>query len=303
MNRINTENLVEDLLTSFEVEVQSPYLMYRNAADEIIGIWFYDPQECQEVAHLFSRIAYAYSRASPKTNLSSKSVFEEPEAASGPYALPVVEDTLQQPPTTDDDDVEEFFLTPSKAATCVHTIGGTGAVQPNQSFRAIPSPGHGSHNSTAAHSSSLHSLLPSRTSSVTLRAFDVHRPNSSTTIQPTSLLDSKPPLLAPMATTQSTVAKAASSLPTVPPLHPPFADQQPKSAPLLHPFSLPPVPPVPPYGMPLLQPFPPPNPLPLLTPASYSQVVTREQVGAALLRLAQNDNFIDMVYREMAKRP
>jgi mRNA-decapping enzyme 1B len=50
-----TENLVEDLLTSFEVEVQSPYLMYRNAADEIIGIWFYDPQECQEVAHLFSR--------------------------------------------------------------------------------------------------------------------------------------------------------------------------------------------------------------------------------------------------------
>ncbi|XP_066334140.1 mRNA-decapping enzyme-like protein isoform X2 [Miscanthus floridulus] len=302
MNRINTENLVEDLLTDFEVEVQVPYLMYRNAADEIIGIWFYDPQECQEVAHLFK---YAYSRASPKANLSSKSVFEEPEAASGRYALPVVEDTLEQPtsPTMDDDDVEEFLLIPSKAATCVHTIGGTGAVQPNQSFRDIPYPSHGSHNSTAPHSSSLHSLLPSRTSSVTPRAFDAHRPNSSTTIQPASLLDSKPPLLAPMASTHSTVANAASSLPTVPPLHPPFADRQPKSAPLLHPFPLPTVSPVPPYGMPLLQPFPPPNPLPLLTPsASYSQVVTREQVGAALLRLAQNDNFIDMVYREMAKR-
>jgi mRNA-decapping enzyme 1B len=174
-----------------------------------------------------------------------------------------------------------------QAATCVHTIGGTGAVLPNQSFRAIPSPSHGSHNSTAPHSSSLHSLLPSQTSSVTLRAFDAHRPNSSTTIQPASLLDSKPPLLAPMASTHSTIANAASSLPTVPPLHPPFADRQPKSAPLLHPFPLPTVPPVPPYGMPLLQPFPP-NPLPLLTPsASYSQVVTREQVGAALLRLAQ----------------
>lgn len=125
-----------------------------------------------------------------------------------------------------------------QAATCVHTIGGTGAVQPNQSFRAIPSPSHGSHNSTAPHSSSLHSLLPSQTSSVTLRAFDAHRPNSSTTIQPASLLDSKPPLLAPMASTHSTVANAASSLPTVPPLHPPFADRQPKSAPLLHPFPL-----------------------------------------------------------------
>jgi mRNA-decapping enzyme 1B len=57
---------------------------------------------------------------------------------------------------------------------------------------------------------------------------------------------------------------------------------------LLHPFPLHTTPPNPPYGMPLLQPFPPPSPLPLLTPsASYSQVITREQVGAALLRLAQ----------------
>lgn len=176
---------------------------------------------------------------------------------------------------------------PKQAATCVHTIGGTGAVQPNQSFRATPS-SHGSHNATAPHSSSLHSLPPSRTSSVTLRSFGAHRPNSSTTIQPASLLDSKPPLLAPMASTQSTVANPASSLPTVPPLHPSFADWQPKSASLLHPFPLPTVPPVPPYGMPLLQPFPPPNPLPLLTPsASYSQMITRQQVGAALLRLAQ----------------
>jgi mRNA-decapping enzyme 1B len=52
-----TENLVEDLLTDYDVDVQVPYVMYRNsnAEDEILGIWFYNPQECEEVAHLFKR--------------------------------------------------------------------------------------------------------------------------------------------------------------------------------------------------------------------------------------------------------
>lgn len=306
MNQLNTENLVEDLLTDFDVEVQVPYVMYCNAADEILGILFNNPKECEEVGHLFKRIKNAYSRASPKAKLPSKSVFEEQEAASVSSALPAAEDTLERSTslTMIEDDVEEFLLTPSKVAACVDVIGGTGAVQPNQSFRTISSSSHELHNASAPQACSLHSMLPSRTSSVTLRPFDAHRPQSSATTQSASLLNVKPQLLAPMASTQSTLPNAASSLSTVPPPHPPFANHQPQVVPLLHPFSLPTVPPNPPYGMPLLQPFPPPNPLPLLTPpASYSQVITREQVGAALRRLVQNDNFIDMVYREMVKRP
>ncbi|PAN44121.1 hypothetical protein PAHAL_9G019000 [Panicum hallii] len=306
MNRLNTENLVEDVLTDFEVQVHVPYVIYRNAAEEIIGIWFYNPQECEEVAHLFHRIKYAYARVSPKANLSSKSVYEGREAASGSSALPAAEDTLEQPtsPSMVSDDVEEFLLTPSKVSACVDTIGGTGAVQPNKSFRTISSSSHELHNASASQASALHNLFPSRTSSVTLRPFDAHRPHSSATTQSASLSNVKPQLLTPMASMPSTIAAAAASLSTVPPLHPPFADHQPQVAPLLHPFPLHTTPPNPPYGMPLLQPFPPPSPLPLLTPsASYSQVITREQVGAALLRLAQNDNFIDMVYREMVKRP
>ncbi|KAH9294253.1 hypothetical protein KI387_040545, partial [Taxus chinensis] len=49
-----SENLVEDLLSDFEYEVQLPYLLYRNANQEVIGIWFYNPRECEEVAKLFS---------------------------------------------------------------------------------------------------------------------------------------------------------------------------------------------------------------------------------------------------------
>jgi hypothetical protein len=51
-----TENLVEDLLGEFEYEVQVPYLLYRNAAQEVNGIWFYNPRECEEVAKLFQRL-------------------------------------------------------------------------------------------------------------------------------------------------------------------------------------------------------------------------------------------------------
>lgn len=46
---------MEDLLGDFECEVQLPYLLYRNAAREVNGIWFYNACECEEVATLFSR--------------------------------------------------------------------------------------------------------------------------------------------------------------------------------------------------------------------------------------------------------
>ncbi|XP_020274737.1 uncharacterized protein LOC109849330 isoform X3 [Asparagus officinalis] len=57
MNRRNAENLVEDILGDFEYEIQPPYLLYRNAAQEVNGIWFYNQQECEAVAALFQRCA------------------------------------------------------------------------------------------------------------------------------------------------------------------------------------------------------------------------------------------------------
>ncbi|XAR64735.1 hypothetical protein NMG60_11008538 [Bertholletia excelsa] len=80
MNRRNTDNLVENLLGDFEYEVQKPYLLYRNAAQEVNGIWFYNSRECDEVANLFSRILSAYSKVPPKPKSSTKSEFEELEA-------------------------------------------------------------------------------------------------------------------------------------------------------------------------------------------------------------------------------
>lgn len=50
-----TENLAEDILGDFEYDVQPPYLLYRNVAQEINGIWFYNSEESETVANLFSR--------------------------------------------------------------------------------------------------------------------------------------------------------------------------------------------------------------------------------------------------------
>ncbi|XP_016189353.1 mRNA-decapping enzyme-like protein [Arachis ipaensis] len=47
MNRQNTDNLVENLL-DFEYELKKPYLLYRNAAQEVNDIWFYNEDECEE---------------------------------------------------------------------------------------------------------------------------------------------------------------------------------------------------------------------------------------------------------------
>ena len=52
---VQADNLVENLLEDFEFEVQVPYLLYRNAAQEVNGIWFYNAHECEEVANLFTR--------------------------------------------------------------------------------------------------------------------------------------------------------------------------------------------------------------------------------------------------------
>lgn len=46
---------MENLLGDFEYEVQVPYLLYRNASQEVNGIWFYNARECEEVANLFGR--------------------------------------------------------------------------------------------------------------------------------------------------------------------------------------------------------------------------------------------------------
>ncbi|KAH9699658.1 mRNA-decapping enzyme-like protein [Citrus sinensis] len=91
------DNLVENPLGDFEFEVQVPYLLYRNASQEVNGIWFYNARECEEVANLFSRILNAYSKVPQKSKVAtSKSEFEELEAVP---TMAVMDGPLESTPS------------------------------------------------------------------------------------------------------------------------------------------------------------------------------------------------------------
>ncbi|ERM98931.1 mRNA-decapping enzyme-like protein [Amborella trichopoda] len=282
MNRRNTDNLVENLLGDFEYEVQVPYLLYRNAAQEVNGIWFYNPRECEEVANLFSRILNAFSKVPPKPKVStSKSEFEELEAVptsavmDGPLE-PSSSSTSSAADVPDDPFVNYFnasmnmgnpssagipgqpFQPPLSLSTANHTPSPASAPAP---VLPVPSP------SPQPSPSPLIPLLDTSDSSNNRQA-NLVKPSSFFMPPPSSSSLMPPP-------------PVPSSTPTAPPLQPPVNLQRP-------------------YGAPMLQPFPPPAPPPSLTPTpTYGPVISRDKVRDALVRLSQNDHFIDMVHREI----
>lgn len=271
MNRRSTENLVEDLLDDFEYELQVPYLLYRNAAQEVNGIWFYNPRECEEVANLFSRISNAYSKNPPKRKVFSPpqgDEFQELEAVPTPAT---VEGPLEPQATPSsaagitEDPLERFF------SNALHL----------NAHESVPSTG--------------------MRSNVSVHPSPVHTPVSA--MPPFSpVLAMPPPPPPPPAPTQP-ATEIGSTKSTEVPLKPYFF--VPPPLPSSQPTTLHPPPPLQPsVGAPLLQPFPPPVPSPLLTPnpaLPNRPVITRDGVRDALFRLVQNDNFIDMVLDEMLK--
>nr|SVE81354.1 EOG090X07B6 [Daphnia magna] len=50
MNRLSTENLVEPITRDLEIQLQSPFLLYKNAKLSITGVWFYEESECTRIA-------------------------------------------------------------------------------------------------------------------------------------------------------------------------------------------------------------------------------------------------------------
>lgn len=279
MNRRNTDNLVEDLLGDFEYEVQVPYLLYRNAAQEVNGIWFYNSHDCEAIASLFSRILNAFSKAHPKTKVpTNKSEFEELEATP---SLAVMEGPLEPQtsscatvPEASEESFMNFFST---AMNIGNSSNATISGPVHQSSAPIPLSSHATSVSLPSGSTFQHAPPLPISSTPLMSVLETHEANGGNNLV-TSLV--KPSLFAPSASTLL-MPPISSSVPTVAALHPPVSMQRP-------------------YGTPLLQPFPPPNPPPSLTPAqNYGPVITRDKVRDALLRLVQNNQFIDMVYREM----
>ncbi|KAF4402873.1 hypothetical protein G4B88_010325 [Cannabis sativa] len=296
MNRRNTDNLVENLLGDFEYEVQVPYLLYRNAAQEVNGIWFYNPRECEEVANLFTRILSAYSKVPSKPKVSSsKSEFEELEAVP---SMLVMEGPLEPQSSTvstaadapEDPSFVNFF-------SAAMNLGG-GALnatntRPNyhSSSNVVPQPSYApSVVSTPAPPTPQAPTLPLSASSTPIPLHGTSDPNNNNSILATNTNLVKPSSFFPQPSPSSSL------------MMPPISSPMPNFAALHAPPNLQRT-----YGTPLLQPFPPPNPPPSLTPSPSLPVatdglfITRDKVRDALLVLVQDDQFIDMFHRALLK--
>ncbi|XP_044506333.1 mRNA-decapping enzyme-like protein isoform X3 [Mangifera indica] len=298
MNRRNTDNLVENLLGDFEYEVQVPYLLYRNASQEVNGIWFYNARECEEVANLFNRILNAYVKVPQKSMVSStKSEFEELEAVP---TMAVIDGPLEPSSSTasnsadapEDPAFVNFFSTAMNignasnatiAAQPYQNIGNasnaTLAAQPYQSSTIIPPP---SNPATVASPVVPTLQIPSPSLSASVPLIPLLDPESSSSSNRTANLVKPSSFFVP-PTPARMIPPVSSSIPTAP-LNPPSSLQRP-------------------YGAPLLQPFPPPTPpppslTPILTP-NYGAVISKDKVRDALLALVQDNQFIDMFYRAL----
>uniref|UniRef100_A0A0D9XX21 WH1 domain-containing protein n=1 Tax=Leersia perrieri TaxID=77586 RepID=A0A0D9XX21_9ORYZ len=281
MNRRNTDNLVEDLLSDFEYELQPPYLLYRNAAQEVNGIWFYNQQDCDAVAGVFGRILNAYAKVPPKPKVpSTKSEFEELEAVPTSAAI---DGPLEPSPSS--------TVLVSNALEESLTDYFTGAVNVgNVSITPMTGRTHQPPKSVA--SSHVPLIIPS---AVPTQQMSI--PSGAASAPPLPVIDTSahsghstnlltPAFFAPPSSSSiSLVAPASSLMPTASPLRPTSSDaQRPAYG----------------HGTPLLQPFPPPTPPASLTPANNDErVISRDKVKDALQRLVQNDDFINLLYREL----
>ncbi|KAM0905261.1 hypothetical protein ACQ4PT_017454 [Festuca glaucescens] len=272
MNRRNTDNLVEDLLSDFEYELQPPYLLYRNATQEVNGIWFYNQHDCEAVASLFGRILNAYAKVPPKPKVPSiKSEFEELEAVPTSSAI---DGPLEPPPssTAISDTPDESFANYFSGAANVGNVPSapmTGIAHQPTEFAAS------SHVPMIISSAGpTHEITASSAPPLPLHS-NAHTSRSTNLVTPAFFV--------PSSSSTSLVQPASSLMPTAPPLHPTSTSSQ-----------------RPPYGTPLLQPFPPPTPA-SLTPAAHNDghIISRDIVKDAIQRLVQSDEFIDLFYREL----
>ncbi|KAH9738084.1 mRNA-decapping enzyme-like protein [Citrus sinensis] len=267
------ENLVENLLGDFEYEIQVPYLLYRNASQEVNGIWFYNPRECEDVANLFNRILNAYSKVPPKPKVSSnKSEFEELEAVP---TLSVMEGPLEPTSTTttaadapEDPSFENYFSTATSIGS--NAPNAPSSRQPYHSSATIPLLSHAPIVISSAAPAPQAPSLTLSSSSTPIAIHDTPDPISSGN-RVTNLV--KPSFFSPPSSSSTLMMPPiSSSVPTAPALNPPLSLQRP-------------------YGAPMLQPFPPPTPPPSLTPSSAPPIdrplITREKVRDALLMLVQ----------------
>ena len=80
MNRLNTNNLVEPVTQGLDLQLQEPFLLYRNSRCNIYGIWFYDKEECVRIGAMLNKLV----KESDETRKASSKPAVNAKKSSGP---------------------------------------------------------------------------------------------------------------------------------------------------------------------------------------------------------------------------
>ncbi|XP_076285369.1 decapping mRNA 1 isoform X1 [Lasioglossum baleicum] len=80
MNRLNTNNLVEPVTQGLDLQLQEPFLLYKNSRCNIYGIWFYDKEECVRIGAMLNKLV----KDSEENRKASSKTAANVKKSSGP---------------------------------------------------------------------------------------------------------------------------------------------------------------------------------------------------------------------------
>ncbi|BET03316.1 Dcp1-like decapping family [Nesidiocoris tenuis] len=63
MNRLNTSDHIEYIDENVELQLDEPFILYKNAQGLVHGIWFYDREDCSRISKLIERLSHEIARS------------------------------------------------------------------------------------------------------------------------------------------------------------------------------------------------------------------------------------------------
>lgn len=75
INRLSTTNMMEYIVSSLELSMENPYLLYKNENGEIFGMWFYLSCDCAMIYDMLERF-----RKMPIGNSNNSTAQQQPQA-------------------------------------------------------------------------------------------------------------------------------------------------------------------------------------------------------------------------------
>lgn len=124
LNRLDTTNFIELLNSTMEIQIQEPFILYRNIFKTIFGIWFYDKTECVAMANVFQKILQELKekeKAEQEDDDNPVALMKDKSCTTENFVDPnVIEETSmtrERRPSSQPESVRQFFAIASKEAT------------------------------------------------------------------------------------------------------------------------------------------------------------------------------------------